>query len=188
MAFRADFKFCGFFNGKDIAATKWLKKLDWELEGYAVSGAVPPHRFTQAIDLLLTEEAAAWAETHPQAIDILAASEPSQDDVTTFRGLLCERFPSKSAEISTTTFDMELTDLKQQDESLSAYYKRVTAMMQRVGARDRPHVATEKPLTPLEVAKLDTVMRAFIKGLADVDLRSRPSFGSQILTWRVHCC
>lgn len=26
--FRADFKFCGYFNGKDIAASKWLKKLD----------------------------------------------------------------------------------------------------------------------------------------------------------------
>jgi len=55
--FRADFKFCGFFSGKDVSAAKWLKKLDWELEGYAVDGVVPPHRYIQALELLLTDEA-----------------------------------------------------------------------------------------------------------------------------------
>ena len=43
--FRIDFKFCGYYNGKDTPATKWLKKLDWDLEGYAVNGSIPPHRY-----------------------------------------------------------------------------------------------------------------------------------------------
>ena len=54
--FRADFKFCGYYNGKDTPATKWLKKLDWDLEGYAVNGSIPPHRYIQAFELLLTED------------------------------------------------------------------------------------------------------------------------------------
>ena len=77
MAFRADFKFCGTFSGKEAAASKWLKRLNWELKGYAVNGAVPPHRFIQALDLLLTEEAAVWAESHPQAAAIIAAQAPA---------------------------------------------------------------------------------------------------------------
>lgn len=32
-------------------------------------------------------------------------------------------------------------------------------------------MATEKPLTPLKVAMLNTIIRAFIKGLTNVDLR-----------------
>ena len=174
--FRADFKFCGCFNGKDIAASKWLKKLDWELEGYAVNGVIPSHRYIQAIDLLLTEDASAWAETNPQAIHLLSTDEPDAVTVRAFRGLLCERFPSKSSEISNTTFEAELTELKQQDESLSAYYKRVTSMMQRVGAKDRA-LPGAIPITPLESAMLDTIMRAFLKGLSDPDVRREATRG-----------
>ena len=172
-SFRADFKFCGFFSGKDISAAKWLKKLDWELEGYSIDGIIPPHRYTQALDLLLTEDAAAWAESHPQAVSILASANPTQESVKNFRNLLCERFPTKSSEVSTISFDTELSELKQHNESLSAYYKRLLAMMQRVGARDRPTQVSESSpmLSMLEEAMLESVMKAFLRGLADPDVR-----------------
>ena len=172
-SFRANFKFCGFFSGKDISAAKWLKKLDWELEGYSVDGTIPPHRYTQALDLLLTEEAALWAESHPQAVSILASANPTQESVKNFRNLLSERFPTKSSEVSTISFDTELSELKQHDESLSAYYKRLLAMMQRVGARDRPTQISESSpmLSMLEEAILESVIKAFLRGLADPDVR-----------------
>ena len=171
--FRADFKLCGFFSGKDISAAKWLKKLDWELEGYSVNGTIPPCRHTQALDLLLTEDAAVWAESHPQAVSILASANPTQESVKNFRNLLCEQFPTKSSEVSTISFDTELSELKQHDESLSAYYKRLLAMMQRVGARDRPtQISKSSPvLSMLEEAMLESVMKAFLRGLVDPDVR-----------------
>ena len=171
--FRADFKFCGFFSGKDISAAKWLKKLDWELEGYAANGIIPPHRYIQALDLLLTEDAAAWAESHLQAISILASPNPTTESVKNFKNLLTERFPAKSSEVLTISFDTELSELKQHDESLSAYYKRLLAIMQRVGARDRPTQISESSpmLSMLEEAMLESVMKAFLRGLANLDIR-----------------
>ena len=170
-SFRADYRFCGTFSGKDIPAAKWLMKVDWELEGYQVDGVVPPSRIIQAFNLLLVGDAEAWAESHPRAKAILTSEPPTRDSVANFRSLLCERFPAKSTEVAPVSFNTELSELKQQDESLSAYYERVSAMMQRVGARDRPHSqAPGTQLTLLEEAMLDNIMRSFLKGLADPDV------------------
>ena len=178
-SFRADFKFCGYYNGKDMPATKWLKKLDWELEGYAVAGTVPPHRYTQAFGLLLTEDAATWSETHPQAVEILGSDDPDEQSVKAFRSLLVARFPTKSTEVSSISFDTELSELRQQDESLAAYYKRLTVLMQHVGARDRPVKTStaDPPLQMLEAAMLESVMKAFLRGLADPDVRREATRG-----------
>ena len=178
-AFRADFKFCGYYNGKDMPAAKWLKKLDWELEGYMVDHQIPPHRYIQAFELLLTEDASAWAETHPQAVQILSLDEPTYDAVRAFKSLLCARFPMKSAEVSSISFDTELSELKQQDESLAAYYKRLTVLMQHVGARDRPSHPSDAdpPLTMLEAAMLESIMKAFLRGLSDSDVRREATRG-----------
>ena len=177
--FRADFKFCGYYNGKDMPAVKWLKKLDWELEGYMVDGKIPPHRYIQAFELLLTEDAAAWAETHPQAVSILNSNEPDEASVKSFRSLLSARFPMKSAEVSSVSFDTELSELKQHDESLAAYYKRLTVLMQHVGARDRPYQPTDAnpPLSLLEAAMLESIMKAFLRGLSDPDVRREATRG-----------
>ena len=177
--FRADFKFCGYYNGKDMPAVKWLKKLDWELEGYMVDGKIPPHRYIQAFELLLTEDAAAWAETHPQAVSILNSDDPSEKSVKDFRSLLCARFPMKSSEVSSISFDTELSELKQHDESLAAYYKRLTVLMQHVGARDRPSQPTDAnpPLSMLEAAMLESIMKAFLRGLSDPDVRREATRG-----------
>lgn len=166
------------FSGKDISAAKWLKKLDWELEGYNIDDQVPPLRVTKALELLLTEDAVEWAESHPQAVTILASESPSADDVREIKELLCQRFPTKSSEVSTISFGTELGELKQKDESLSAYYKRLTAMMQRVGARDRPQLGeSSNELSMLEQAMLESIMKAFLRGLADPDVRREATTG-----------
>ena len=62
----------------------------------------------------------------------------------------------KSSEVSSVSFDTEISDLKQHDKSLTAYYKRLTVLMQQVDTRDRPaHPTTaDPPLSMLEAAML----------------------------------
>ena len=73
------------------------------------------------------------------------------------------------------SFDIELAELHQRtDEPLATYCKRVTNIMQRVGAKDRP---TSGTLTLLESAILDTILRAFIRGLTDIEVRREATRG-----------
>ncbi len=69
--------------------------------------------------------------------------------------------------------DIELSELAQKpDEALAAYYKRACNLMIRVGARDRPtSLDTTLTLTSLESAFLDTVLRAFTRGILDIEVR-----------------
>ena len=69
-------------------------------------------------------------------------------------------------------FDSEISDLRQlEDDALIAYYKQTASLLSRVGGRDRPRLMTAaKPpgLSPLEAAMLDTVMKAFTRGILDI--------------------
>jgi hypothetical protein len=168
----SSFSICGSFSGKGaLSASRWLKRFEWEIQAYAVGGVVPSARYLSTLDLLLTDEAADWAETNPDVINLLLDPAPTELTIAHFKSLFQERFPAKSLEISPVSFDVELNDLRQRpDESLLAYYKRVLCMMQRVGAKDRP-TANAGVLSLLESAMLDTILRAFIKGIADEDVR-----------------
>ena len=83
----------------------------------------------------------------------------------TFKSLLSPRFPMKYFEVSSISFDTELTELRKQDESLASYYKRLAVLMQHVGARDSPSKSSEAnpPLLMLEAAMLESVMRDFLR-------------------------
>ena len=135
-------------------------------------GTIPADTYLESLNVLLTDDAADWAESHPDAIRLLSDPEPTQATVENFKALFCERFPTKAVEITPVPFDVELADLRQKpEEPLVAYYKRTTGLMQRVGLKDR-QVATPLPtLTSVESAMLDTVMRAFIRGLANPEIR-----------------
>jgi len=163
------FSFCGTFSGTgNVSAARWIKRLEHELSGYKVDGVINPSTYLDSLNMLLTDDAAEWAESHPEAIRLLAIEEPTAQDLANFRSLLCERFPTKAVEISPMSFDAELAELRQRpDETLVSFYKRVTNLMQRVGAKDRPAFTSSITLTLLESAMLDTILRAFIKGISD---------------------
>ena len=166
------FNFCGCFSGKgNISAARWLKKLEYELTPHRVDGTVPPSKLLECINLLLTDEAAEWAETNPDAARLLGDEKRTAETAFAFRNLFQERFPARSIDLPTVSFDIELSELKQRpDEPISSYYKRFTALMLRVGARDRP-AAGLAVLSLLESATLDVIMKAFIKGLFDDEVR-----------------
>lgn len=173
------FAFCGTFCGtKGVAASKWLKKFEHEMAGYKNNpGTIPPKLYLDSLDMLLTDDANDWAESHPEASRLLALDEPDQAAVDSFKSLICEKFPSKAIEVAAIPFDVEISELRQRsDEALSAYYKRVCNLMQRVGTRDRS-TATHSTLTVLESTMLDTILRAFVRGLSDNNIRKEATRG-----------
>lgn len=174
---RPTFALCGHFSGKEgISAARWLKKVEWELEPCEINGQIPPKVLLRSVDLLLTEEAAAWAEAFDEISTILSMEDPSVQAVKRFKSLFQARFPAKSYDSTSAGFDVELRDLVQmKDESLHIYYQRVLAMMHRVGARDR--FSGGPLLTVLESTTLDMVIRAFVKGLSDEDVQREAAGG-----------
>lgn len=169
-----DFRFCGQFNGKDgQSAGRWLKKFDWEMSGYKIDGQIPPKTYLEALDLLLIDEAAIWAESTVDIAIMLSNVAPTQVTVDQFRNAFTQKYPSQVIDVAPISFDAEMSDLKQAStESLLAYYKRVLALMNQVGAKDRPRsVILQAPLTSLESAMLDTIIRSFIRGIIDEDVK-----------------
>ncbi len=170
-----DFALCGPFTGKNgQSATRWLKKLEWELRKHSSAGSIDPADFLQAVDLLLADDAAVWAETTPLITQLLETPAPTSDTVSQFKSLFSQRYPIKISETAPVHFDSEISDLRQQEEeALIAYYQRTTGLLSRVGGRDRPREITlsTPALSPLEAAMLDTVMRAFTRGIWDSDIR-----------------
>ena len=170
------FTICGTFSGTaGVPASRWLNKFNLEMRGYRTGdGSIPADIYLESLNVLLTDDAADWAESHPDAARLLTEPNPTQATVDDFKTLFCERFPIKAVEITPVPFDVELADLRQKpEESLASYYKRTTGLMQRVGLKDR-QVATPNllpTLSPVESAMLDTVMRTFIRGLANPEIR-----------------
>ena len=174
------FALCGTFSGTSIPASRWLIKFNHEMKGYRdQEGVIPPDTYLESLNMLLTDDAAEWAESHPDAIRLLAEPNPTAATVESFKTLFCERFPTKTVEVTPLSFDVELAELHQRtDESLSAYYKRVTGLMSRIGAKDRPpSTPSATPFTALESAMLDTILRAFIRGLNDQSIRQEATRG-----------
>ena len=164
------FTFCGCFSGKGaISAARWLKKLEHELNPYKENGVIPPGRYMDSINLLLTDDAAEWAETNAEAAGLLSQEDPTPESVTAFRNLFQERFPAKTVETSNTSFDTELGEMKQKpDETINSYHKRLLALMLRYGVKDRPLAGS---LSLLESAILDVIMKTFVRGLLDDEVR-----------------
>ena len=174
------FAFCGTFSGNgSISAARWLRKYEHEMSGYKVDGVIPAVTYLENLSMLLTDDAAEWSESHPDAVRLLNETDPTPQAVESFKSLFCERFPSKAVEVTPIPFDVELSELRQRtDEPLNAYYKRVTNLMQRVGAKDRPAATpSTSTLTLLESAMLDTILRSFIRGLSDPETRKEATRG-----------
>lgn len=170
------FTFCGCFSGKGaMSAARWLRKLEHELNPYKIDGRIPPGRYMDSINLLLTDDAAEWAETNPDAARLLSEDEPTTESVLSFRNLFLERFPAKSVEPAAASFHTELGEFRQRpDETISTYYKRLLVLMTRGGARDRPAVGS---LSVLESSTLGIILKSFALGLYDEDVRREATRG-----------
>ena len=107
-------------------------------------------------------------------VELVEDPDPTVSTAETLKNLFIQKYPTKMVEPTTTNFDSEISDLAQdEDEALLAYYRRTLSLLSRIGCRDRPKKVTlmVMELTSLESAMLDTVLRAFVKGLRDGDIR-----------------
>ena len=101
----------------------------------------------------------------------MSEEESTRSTVTAFRNIFQDRFFFKSIDSSVFSFDIELDDLKQQfDESMTAYYKRTMTLMLKTDAKNR---TSNKNLSSLKHSTLNIVMKAFVKSLADIDVRKK---------------
>lgn len=169
---KPDFRLCGKFSGKDgQSAARWMKQLEFELSDAGFDGinTIPPFTFIQAVDLLLVDEAANWAEGTPDVSALLSNPSPGPEDVAEFKTLFISQYPARQLDTPLLTVDSEIQDLKQGErESLVAYYQRTAALLRRSGTKDRvPGVK----LSLLESNMLDQIMRSFVRGLADEELK-----------------
>ena len=179
MAYRQQgptFAICGTFSGTNgVPASRWLVKYNHEMKGYKTEdGSIPADTYLEFLNVLLTDDAADWAESHPDAVRLLNEPEPTQATVDSFKALFCNRFPTKAVEITPVPFDIEVQDLRQNpEESLASYYRRTISIMQRVGLKDRQanNPVPLSSMAPMESAMLDTVLRAFTRGLANPETR-----------------
>ena len=170
------FNFCGKFTGKDVSASRWLKSFNHELEDFKIDDTVPPKTFMRYFDLLMSDDAADWLETNPDASRLIEVDPPTSDTVDQIVSLIKERFPSKAVEEVPISFDAELIKLRQKPEdTLNTYYSRALNLIQKYGARDRS--ATLKVLSLAESSLLDTVLRQWVKGLYDSKIKQKAAEG-----------
>ena len=109
------FAFYGTFSGKDnTSAAKWIKRLEFELTQYQdENGVIPAQKFLSFVDLLLSDEAAEWAEIDQDAVKLLTDPDPTAQTVSTFKDLFQQRFPSKFAALPTKSLNQQLSKLHQ---------------------------------------------------------------------------
>lgn len=140
------------------------------MSGYQVNGMVTLHKYFSSLNMLWMDDAAEWAKSYSDVVRLLGHSAFTQNTVEPFKFLFSDKFPSGIVEVVLVFIDDELAELKQKkDESLIAFYKRVTSLMQHVGVKDKPTItkAININLSPLESAILDTILRAFIREIDD---------------------
>ena len=93
-----------------------------------------------------------------------------------FKTLFKNRFSAKSINTHVFNFDQELSELKQlSSEDIKYFYERIAALMQRVGVRDLP---IEEIVPILESAAHERIMKAFVKGVLDIDIGENVIKGS----------
>ena len=164
------FGFCGTFSGKGQSAHRWLMSFEHEMAGYKQNNTIPADLYLNSLNMLLIDDAEDWAESHPDAIELLKEDTSTQQTVDNFKSLLYERFPPKEVELTPVPFDEKLSELQQKsDGPLSSYYKRAANKMHRVGAKNR--TSTGSRLSYTESALLDSVLKGFIIGIADLAVR-----------------
>ena len=115
-----------------------------------------------------------------EAIRLLVEADvnPIDQTIERFRALFYERFPSKVMELSLVPFDIEITELHQRTgESITIYYKRVINIILRVSIKDRLVPPTINTLGSLKAIILNTILKAFIKGLTDYKIRKEATRG-----------
>lgn len=169
----SNFFICDTFSEKkNVSAVRWIKKLKWELRESVINEIIFSKELLNIIEFFFIDDVADWAKINYDVISILTNPSFDQNAVSYFKNLFQERFFIKSSKINQINFDSELQNFKQKnDESLLVYYKRILLMMQKIEVKDKSIFNSGILLSSLERVMLDFIIRVFIRGLLDDQMR-----------------
>lgn len=77
-----------------------------------MNGSIPPRKFLESVDLLLTDDAAELAKTNPDASRLLAEENPTALSATAFKGLFQDHSGCDSAFFATITGSLTSSNSK----------------------------------------------------------------------------
>lgn len=110
----------------------------------------------------------------------MASLELIDTDITTLKILFQERFSVIVVETSVVSFDLELSKLYYcYNKIISSYYKKVCSPILRIGIQDQLS-DTKNELFLLELATLGIIKKAFVKNLANEDVKKNTIQGLSI--------
>ncbi|KAI0997172.1 hypothetical protein K3495_g11013 [Podosphaera aphanis] len=165
------FQLCGKYDGSTLAI-KWLHELQLEFRpNYA---EVTPELFFEAIEVLFTGKAESWLDSVSKFIRFThQIAEPEQSDMEDFKQALMKQFPKASAGLTEDGNAQEnIQNLRQgEKETLVGYHDRTQEFLQRSNRRDAGSDASQE-LSAIEKTMLSILVRAFIRGIRDDNLRS----------------
>lgn len=163
------------------SASWWQKKLKWELKKQSDNISIDSMNLLQTINYLLINKVEKWAGTTiiERLLEDLA---PTAETVMKFSSLFFQRFLSKVQEDSTDLNNTEIANLRQQEgESLATYYWWVFNLLTHVGGWDNLKLTmttpSSEPLSLIERAMLNTIMRVFTQGLKNHDIHQNFIWG-----------
>lgn len=165
------FQMCGKYDGS-TPAMRWLHKLQLDFRPHYAK--VEPETFFEAIEVLFVGKAESWLDSVPRFNRFTDQEEVPKDiDVEEFKQALMQQFPKKSmGDMRDGNVQEDIQNLKQgEEETLVAYHERVQDLLRRSNGRDdRNEISPE--LSGIERTMLSIIVRAFIRGMKDDNLRS----------------
>ena len=123
--------------------------------------------------MLLTDNASEWVETNLKVSTVLSKSNPTFKDILLFKSLLADKYPGRTIEHPPISFYVEISSLKQNhDKSLLLYYQQTLSLLYQIEGKDKTVEGSILiGLSILESVVLDIIIRAFLKGLFDKDVK-----------------
>ena len=136
--------------------------------------------FFEAVEVLFTGKAEEWLDTVPRLNKFTdQEDEPKETDVEEFKQALMKRLPKKLKK-DVENVQEDIQNLKQgQDETLIIYHERAQDLLQRSNGRDDAD-NTGADLSDIEKTMLSIIVRAFIRGIRNDNLRSMIMMKSSI--------
>ena len=149
---RPSFQLCSTYDGT-YPVSRWLKKFEYEVYGHD-----DPAFCLKSIDMLLSGNAANWAETNYEWKLLL--DHPNRNSLERAKELLLAQFPSPAA--SPPDLYLELKRFRK-SESLThlQYYQKALSLLMQAGGRDQGAA----PLSSLEASVLTQIKSAYLRGL-----------------------
>lgn len=158
-------------DGSVQNATRWLRKVDFELSRQYVDRKIPPGEFLSTVDTHVDGDAADWADSNPIIRRMLSAEsvmKAKDSDVATFISVFLGRYSSRQVDESGTALPRMQALRQSPSETLMELYHRTLDLLLNCGGKDRED---GQELEPAQTTLLMIAINAYCSALHRADLR-----------------